>query len=45
MKNNYIDNTIEAILKAFEDKNMENTEQYKRLKIIEGRRVKEKNNE
>ena len=39
----YIDNTIEVIVKAFEHKNMQNTEQYKKLKDIEEKRRKGKN--
>lgn len=38
MKNDYIDNTIEVIIKAFEEKKRENDEQYKKLKNIEERR-------
>ena len=38
MDNSYIDNTIEVIIKAFENKNMENTEQYKKIKEIQVRR-------
>ena len=40
MDNSYIDNTIEVIIKAFEEKKMENTEQYKKLKEIKEKRRK-----
>lgn len=43
MNNDYIDNTIEVIKKAFEDKKMENTVQYKKLKEIEEKRRKGRN--
>ena len=40
MNSDKIDNTIEVIIKAFEEKKMENTEQYKKLKDIEEKRRK-----
>ena len=43
MNNDYIDNTSEVIKKAFEDKKMENTVQYKKLKEIEEKRRKGRN--
>lgn len=42
MNNNYIDNTIEVIIKAFEDKKMGSTEQYKNIKKIKDKRSKGK---
>lgn len=40
MNNDYIDKTIEVIKKAFEEKKMENTIQYQKLKKIEEKRRK-----
>ena len=45
MNNDYIDKTIEAIIKAFEDNQMENVVQYKKLKEIEEKRIKGRNND
>lgn len=45
MNNDYIENTIEVIIKAFEDKKMENTVQYKKIKEIEEKRRKGRTND
>lgn len=45
MNNDYIDKTIEVIIKAFEDNQMENAVQYKKLKEIEEKRIKGRNND
>ena len=45
MNNDYIDKTIEVIIKAFDDNKMENTVQYKKLKEIEEKRRKGRKND
>lgn len=38
MTEDYIDNTLEVIIKTFEQKNMQNTEKYEKLKKLQEKR-------
>ena len=40
LKDDYINNTIESIKQAFEEKNLQNTDEYKRLEKIQEKRKK-----